>query len=150
MTQQIQCSCGAAVEVDNSTGADTTSCPVCGQPLFVPAPGADEPGTLHRDALELGRLIRRRAFEPIPLAELYRQFPLSRTHLATLFKREFGMTPTQYRQSLRLRRARSLLTSGQMNVSETAYACGFTDPQYFSRAFRQEFGRPPSGFIRRR
>lgn len=31
-----------------------------------------------------------------------------------------------------------------MNVTEVAYAVGFSDPSYFSKLFSQEFGRPPS------
>ena len=47
-------------------------------------------------------------------------------------------------RKLRLHKAKALLQSTELNVSEIAYGLGFTDPHYFSRAFKKEFGAPPS------
>ncbi|MCB9297748.1 MAG: response regulator [Lewinellaceae bacterium] len=55
-----------------------------------------------------------------------------------------GKNATLFIRSIRLARARELLLAGGMNVSEAAYAVGFSDPKYFSRVFIQEFGIPPS------
>jgi transcriptional regulator GlxA family with amidase domain len=53
-------------------------------------------------------------------------------------------TPSQFIRSIRLRYAQELLQTTELNISEAAYETGFTDPNYFSRVFRQEFGYPPS------
>jgi len=47
---------------------------------------------------------------------------------------------------MRLQRAAVLLKTTEKNVSEIAYEVGFSDPNYFSRAFHEEFGRAPGGY----
>jgi len=44
----------------------------------------------------------------------------------------------------RLERAAYLLRDGNCSVKETAYLVGYADPGYFSKAFREHFGVPPS------
>ena len=47
-------------------------------------------------------------------------------------------------RGIRLSAARRLLEESDMNISQVAYACGFNDPAWFSRVFKEEFGVPPS------
>mgnify|MGYP001153685903 CR=1 FL=1 len=47
-------------------------------------------------------------------------------------------------RSIRLQRAKELLSSTEKTVSEVAYEVGFNDPSWFSRAFKDEFGSSPS------
>jgi len=47
-------------------------------------------------------------------------------------------------RSVRLQKAKELLQTTQKTVSEIAYEVGFNDPSWFSRAFKEEFGYPPS------
>ncbi|MBN2712230.1 MAG: helix-turn-helix transcriptional regulator, partial [Planctomycetes bacterium] len=54
-----------------------------------------------------------------------------------------GISPSEYLQRLRMQRAFSLLRSSQMSVKEIAYACGFSDPAYFSRCIRDASGLTP-------
>jgi AraC-like DNA-binding protein len=103
---------------------------------------------IHREAQLLRDLIDDRAAEPISLAALYRELGITAARASTLFAAAFGMSPVAYRLQVRLNRARELLVSTRRNVSETAYAAGFTDPQYFSRVFNRYFGATPSSFIR--
>ncbi len=44
-------------------------------------------------------------------------------------------------------RARELLISSQLNVSEVAFEVGYSDPLYFSRIFRKHFNVTPSSLI---
>jgi signal transduction histidine kinase/ligand-binding sensor domain-containing protein/AraC-like DNA-binding protein len=59
-----------------------------------------------------------------------------------------GKTPALFIRSLRLAKAKELLQSGRHNVSEVAYEVGFSDPNYFSRCFSQEFGVSPNLFLK--
>lgn len=52
--------------------------------------------------------------------------------------------PSALIREVRLAKAKSLLESTPMNVSEVAYATGFDDPKYFSRVFKKAYGLPPS------
>jgi len=45
---------------------------------------------------------------------------------------------------MRLQRAKQLLEQNAGTVSEIAYMVGFNNIPYFSKAFREAFGKPPS------
>ncbi|MDO8366983.1 MAG: ATP-binding protein [Saprospiraceae bacterium] len=55
-------------------------------------------------------------------------------------------TPSRFIRSVRLHKAKELLQSTELNISEIAYEVGFSDPNYFSRSFSEEFGVPPMSF----
>jgi signal transduction histidine kinase/DNA-binding response OmpR family regulator len=55
-----------------------------------------------------------------------------------------GMSTIAFIRSTRLAKAKELLLAKEMNISEVAYAVGFDDPKYFSRAFMEQFGIAPS------
>ncbi len=115
---------------------------------YCAAPARGGPEGVHRAAAQLRGLIDELAFENIPMARIYDRLDVSPAHLATLFTAAYGLAPVAYRRQLRLRRARELLVSSQMNVSEAAYAVGFTDPLYFSRVFHRAYNATPSELIR--
>ena len=72
---------------------------------------------------------------------------LGNTQVYRKIKALTGLTPTLFIRSTRLHHAKKLLKSGSFNVSEVAYKVGFTDPNYFSRVFFQEFDKNASEFI---
>lgn len=49
-------------------------------------------------------------------------------------------------RSVRLQKAKELIQTTDKTISEIAYETGFNDPSWFSRAFKEEFGFPPSDF----
>ena len=55
-----------------------------------------------------------------------------------------GNSIAQYMRLYRMSRARQLLETSELSISEVAYAVGFKDPAYFSRVFSKEFGHSPS------
>ncbi|WP_020537231.1 ATP-binding protein [Lewinella cohaerens] len=74
---------------------------------------------------------------------------LSQMQLYRKLKALTNKTPSQFIRSYRLQQGLELLKEGQLTVSEVAYEVGFADPSYFSRTFQKEFGKNPSGFLRR-
>jgi len=54
-----------------------------------------------------------------------------------------GKTPSRFIRAMRLQKALELLQTTNLNISEIAYNLGFSDPNYFSRVFSEEFGYPP-------
>lgn len=52
-------------------------------------------------------------------------------------------------RDIRLTEACRLLDEG-LNVSETSYAVGIADPNYFTKCFKRRFGVTPSEYLRRR
>ncbi|MCM3398217.1 AraC family transcriptional regulator [Oceanobacillus profundus] len=72
---------------------------------------------------------------------------LSHTHpgnLSRRFKKETGMTITEYQQDLRISQARHLLRTENLPVDEIAWIVGYKDPSYFGRVFKNVTGYSPS------
>lgn len=80
---------------------------------------------------------------PPALAAIAQQVHLSPEHLHRLFRQALRTTPFEYLQGRRLLRAYRLLIDGTLSVKQVAAACGYDDPYYFSRVFRQRYGCPP-------
>jgi len=71
---------------------------------------------------------------------------LSCSHFRKVFTAQTGQSPQSYYQERRMRRACELLAYNGYNVSETAYALGFSTVQNFSRAFKAFYRLSPKQF----
>ena len=70
-------------------------------------------------------------------------------YLSTLFKAEFGISPSKYIGELRLNMAKNLMESNpDILLKDVADMVGFTDAFYFSRVFKTHEGISPSAFLR--
>ena len=63
-------------------------------------------------------------------------------------RKYFGMSPANYINSVRLRRAAELLEVPHESVGEIARSVGFDDLSYFSRLFSRAFGMSPGSYRR--
>lgn len=81
--------------------------------------------------------------EPLRVSAIASNAGMSVSSLHEHFKRVTGLTPLQYQKQLRLREARHLLMSGDMDASEAGYSVGYTDPSHFNRDYKRLFGLPP-------
>ena len=71
---------------------------------------------------------------------------MSRT---TLYKKLMAITgqgPAEFIRTIRIKRGRALLETSQMQVTEIAYAVGFTTVKSFTMNFKAEYGMTPSEF----
>ena len=80
----------------------------------------------------------------LTLTETARACATSPNQLNRILKRTTRYTFHQILLRHRLDHAAGLLRSGQANCTEAAFAAGFNDSNYFSRAFRKVFGHAPS------
>ena len=74
---------------------------------------------------------------------------LSRTKLHEVFHNVYALTPYAYLRKCRLEKARAMLREGGANVTEAAYAVGYSSLSHFSKAFASEFGGLPKEFIKK-
>lgn len=58
-----------------------------------------------------------------------------------------GETPVEYVRSLKLKKALSLLQKNDLKISQIAYSVGFSNPNYFARAFKAKFNVSPSEYV---
>ena len=91
------------------------------------------------------REIKNNDFFPQGLAS---EMCISTSQLNRKIKSISGLNATNYILSVRLNRAKKLLTISQKPIGEIAMDCGFGDFAYFSKTFKKEFGLTPSKFQR--
>ena len=82
----------------------------------------------------------------IGVGDLAAAAAVSRSGLQRKLKQTMGITPQELLSEARIKRACQLLQETDKPVSEIAYACGFNDPKYFSKCFKQSTGKTPSEF----
>ena len=76
---------------------------------------------------------------------LHKLCGISGTYFRDIFQSHYGTSPQKYISSKRLSRAKAIIDSGDYkNISEVAASSGYTDPLYFSRAFKKKYGLSPS------
>ncbi len=81
-----------------------------------------------------------------PVRELADRLHISPCYFCKLFKKQTGLTFTEYRTQLRVEAAKRLLLNRHLRVSEVAFEAGFDSIPYFNRAFRRLVGSSPSEF----
>ncbi|MEM1235343.1 MAG: helix-turn-helix domain-containing protein [Pseudomonadota bacterium] len=81
--------------------------------------------------------------QSLSIPDLAKKTKLSQRQLERLFRSHTGRSPNQYYRMLRLDRAREMVTRGSLPMPEVAAACGFQSSVHFSRAYKEQFGRPP-------
>lgn len=69
---------------------------------------------------------------------------LSRSQIHRKIKALTGMSTAIYIRFVRLKKAKELLTSRELTISEIAYQVGFRSPAYFSQSFKEMYGESPS------
>ena len=68
------------------------------------------------------------------------------SYLSTLFKKETGMTLTEYINRKRIENALLLLNSTDMQIQMIAQYCGITDVNYFTKTFKKIVGKTPKEY----
>jgi AraC-like DNA-binding protein len=88
-------------------------------------------------------LLEQSYLENLPVSKFAEASGISISLFRTLFSKQFGMSPVQYRNRLRIDRATVILSEGSCTVSEAAYACGFENIGYFCRCYNKFMGETP-------
>jgi AraC family transcriptional regulator len=72
---------------------------------------------------------------------------MSSDHFTRQFKKSTGQTPYEYVVEARVRKAKELLTTGKLTISEAASHVGFADQSHLTRHFKRVFGLPPKRLL---
>ncbi len=94
--------------------------------------------------------IRLRLNEPISLNDIADTLGVHPSYLARTFKKETGMTITDYIHKLRIDEAKYLLDQGNVSVSDAAFSVGYIDANYFSKVFTKREHMTPQEYRKRK
>ena len=81
--------------------------------------------------------------ENLSVEQIGAELGLSRVQLYRKAKALTGYTPVELIRITRLKAADTLLKTTDKTVSEIAYEVGFGTPSYFSKCYKELFGRHP-------
>lgn len=81
----------------------------------------------------------------LDMNELSGEFCMSKSTLYRKIKSVSGLSPVELVRNIRLKHAYKLLQEG-ISIMDTAFACGFSNPKYFSTCFKEQFGVSPKDF----
>ena len=86
---------------------------------------------------------------PPGLGELARKVGMNKDKLNQGFYKVFGTSAFSFFRNNKMEKARKILETGEMNVTEAAYCVGYSQPGSFSRAFKQYYGMNPKDYLRK-
>ena len=84
------------------------------------------------------------------IEQLAEQSRVSFAHFTRCFREETGVSPMQYLQEARIRKAMTLLLNTGKSVEEIAAETGFSSGNYFGKVFRHHMGISPSAYRKER
>lgn len=82
----------------------------------------------------------------LSLKALSERLSVNASYLSTLFKKEMGMSLTDFVNHRRIAHAQKLLISTEMPIKSVALKCGIPDVYYFSRLFKRITGTTPKAY----
>ena len=103
-------------------------------------------------AAESQTITKARAFiaehlsEEITLGQVARAAGMSIYYFCKMFKKEMGLTFTEYLARLRVETVKRMLLDPHKRISEAAYDAGFQSLSQFNRVFRHFAGETPSNY----
>lgn len=106
----------------------------------------DRPNLEHSRLTGLIEHIESNLHQPLPVHALAKRAHVTPSHLAHLFRKELGMSPSDYVRFRRLTKARSLLRQSDQPIAQIGQLVGFGDPYHFSRVFRHDEGLSPRAY----
>jgi len=78
---------------------------------------------------------------------LSKESAMSKEQIYKKLKALTGKSPSLFLRSIRLVRAKKMIKENKMTISEISYLVGFSSPAYFTKCFKEEFGKSPSDLL---
>lgn len=97
---------------------------------------------------KLTAIIKNNISDPdLDVTFLIREMGISRSLMHLKLKSLVDCSATEFVRSIRLREAVKLISNGKFNISEAAYETGFSSPTYFTRRFKEYYGKSPREYF---
>jgi two-component system response regulator YesN len=98
------------------------------------------------DIVEIKDFIDKNYSQEIKISMFTNKYYLSRAYIMKLFKKNFGCGIHEYIQNVRMRKAGELLNDRQLKILSISQLLGYTDTNYFSKAFKNYYGVSPTDY----
>ena len=99
--------------------------------------------------LEIIRYIDCNIDQPLRVSELAAEFGYSENYFSAMFKKVVNCSPTHYIAIKRVEKAKVMLLSSSMSVTEVSQHLGYDNLHYFSRVFKKITGISPINYSSR-
>ncbi len=84
--------------------------------------------------------------ESLKLEELAAMANMSKRNFMRNFKLTIGLSPGNYLNEIRMKKACSLLRESRTAIKEIAFQCGFSDSNYFTKCFKKSVNVTPAKY----
>lgn len=84
--------------------------------------------------------------QDIRISTFSEKYFFSKEYLSKLFKKKFDCGIYEYALNLRMKRAAELLTSGELQIQDISNRLGYSNSNYFSKAFKNFYDTSPSEY----
>jgi len=91
----------------------------------------------------IAEFISAECFFGITLDDICKKFNFSRNYIINIFKKEYGITPFEYMNGIKIKRAMYLLKTTSSSIENIAYESGYNNYSHFYRLFRRHTGMAP-------
>ena len=98
----------------------------------------------HKEVRDVIEFIEQHLSQKLSLNTIAEHVNMNKSYLSRLFKKETGKNLSHFIQELRMKKAFTLLQETDLQVKEVAAAVGIDDPFYFSRIFKNVYGKSPT------
>lgn len=105
----------------------------------------DESGIIQK----IKNLVEKEYMRDISLNDVAEQVNLAPAYVSYIFKKETGTTLIRYITEIKMEKAKFLLEEGILKINQIARECGYENPSYFNRTFKNYFGITPKQFKER-
>ena len=85
----------------------------------------------------------------LTLEEAATSFSMNKSYFSEFFSKNFGKTFVQYKTEVRIERAKVLLRTTELTITEISGLCGFENSSYFTLVFRQTTCMTPEQYRKR-
>lgn len=107
----------------------------------------EEKDSKHVDIVNKALLRIRESLEgTLTIQQIAQELGVSYSSFRKLFKEYTGFAPALYQQTLRMQRAKELLSTTDESIKQIAYRLNYDSPDYFSTKFKSQTGMKPFDF----
>lgn len=124
-----------------------TASAMCGvlEEIIASLQGAPEPQTTDSSAIirQVQKIVDAEYGQQLSLEYIAEKVYITPSYLSYIFKQMTGQNLIKYITDLRMYKARRMVADGNLKISQIAKTCGYDNPSYFNKIFKNYFGVTP-------